>query len=180
MRKTLLRRLEALEKEDRAREQKELSSLQEARACIWIIVLAYYLGGLKSDEEEGSPWKIDKEDEAAIHVLRVERLFAAHARALKCDYLRAREKDVSEVLERFHDAHSRLFATVGLDFDSAPPSVLFDALVTMVDQLPDQWLNWLRSHLQDCCSNAEIAPGSNLPRWLSADNFFTFSKPSGV
>ena len=50
MRRTILRRLEALEKEHRAREQKELSSLKGARMYIWRIVLAYHLGGLKSDE----------------------------------------------------------------------------------------------------------------------------------
>jgi hypothetical protein len=49
MKKTALRRLEALEMEERSREQKELSSLAEARIYIWIIVLAYYLGGLESD-----------------------------------------------------------------------------------------------------------------------------------
>ena len=48
--KTLLRRLEALEKEERLREQKALSSLQTARLYIWMIVLAYYLGDLRSDE----------------------------------------------------------------------------------------------------------------------------------
>ena len=47
MRKTTLRRLETLEKEHRSREQKELRSLRVARTYIWIIVLAYYLGGLE-------------------------------------------------------------------------------------------------------------------------------------
>jgi hypothetical protein len=43
MKKTALRRLEALEMEERSREQKELSSLAEARIYIWIIVLAFGL-----------------------------------------------------------------------------------------------------------------------------------------
>jgi hypothetical protein len=171
MRKTTLRRLEALEIEHRSREQKELRSLREARTYIWIIVLAYYLGGLESQEgprEEGD-WEKDP--------------LEAHARALKYassdDYFKAGfiKKDISEIHERHEDAYRRLFANVGLDFDSAPPSVLFDALVTMVDQLPDQWLNWLRSNLLDWCTT-EIAAGSNLPRWLSGDNFFTFSEPT--
>jgi hypothetical protein len=43
MKKTAFRRLEALEMEERSREQKELSSLAEARIYIWIIVLAFGL-----------------------------------------------------------------------------------------------------------------------------------------
>ena len=54
------------------------------------------------------------------------------------------------------------FANVGLDFDDASSRALFDAVVTMVNQLPEQWLNWLRSNLQQRCSGAEIAAGSNL------------------
>jgi hypothetical protein len=53
MRKTVLRRLEALEKEYRSREQRELSSLRKALFYIWEIVLAYHLGDLKSDEDPG-------------------------------------------------------------------------------------------------------------------------------
>jgi hypothetical protein len=55
MRKTINRRLEALEQEHRSREEKELSSLGEARFYIWMIVLAYYLAGLKSHEKD--PWR---------------------------------------------------------------------------------------------------------------------------
>jgi hypothetical protein len=186
MRRTTLRRLEALEKEHRSREQKQLASLQEARVYIWMIVLAYYLGGLEPDEKEEGPREADEEEETAIYVRHLHRPWEAYARALKYpswdDYFEAGfiKKDVSEFLERFDDARRRLFANVGLDFDSAPPNILFDAVVTMVNQLPDQWLNWLRSNLQEWCSGAEIAAGSNLPRWLSGDNFFTSSKPSGA
>ena len=122
---------------------------------IWNIVLAYYLGGLKSDETSCRE---------------------AYARALKYpswnDYLEALfKKDIAELHKRFDDAYRRLFATVGLDFDCTPPSILFDALVTMVNQLPDQWLNWLRFNLREFCSHAEIAAGSNLP----GDNLFVLS-----
>jgi len=125
---------------------------------IWDIVLAYYLGGLKSDETS---------------------FREAYARALNFssgdDYLEALlQKDIS-LHKRFDDAYRRLFATVGLDFDCTPPSILFDALVTMVNQLPDQWLNWLRFNLREFCSHAEIAAGSNLPRRLSGDNLFVLS-----
>jgi hypothetical protein len=152
MRKTTLRRLEALEKENRSREEEELSSLLDARMYLWRIVLAYYLGGLESDEEEN--------------------ISDAHARAL--NYRSARdlfEATDTEICERYNDACRRLFAKVGLDFDDTPPNVLFDAFVTMVNQLPDHWLNWLRSQLREHYSDAEIAAGSNLPRRLSGDNF---------
>jgi len=52
MRKTTLRRVEALEKEHLSREQKELSSLGNAQVYIWRIVLGYYLGDLESDEQD--------------------------------------------------------------------------------------------------------------------------------
>ena len=124
---------------------------------IWNIVLAYYLGGLKSDETSCRE---------------------AYARALKYpswdDYFEGL-KDIAELHKRFDDAYRRLFATVGLDFDCTPPSILFDALVTMVNQLPDQWLNWLRFNLREYCIHAEIAAGSNLPRRLSGDNLFVLS-----
>src|SRR5262249_26641642 len=136
MGKTVLRRLEALEKERRYREKQALSSLEDARMYIWRIVLAYYLGGLKSKEEDDSD---------------------ANARALKYrsgnDYFDVilkvmHENDMkalSEIVERYRDAYRRLFAKAGLDFDSAPQSALFNAFVTMVNSLPDKWLNSLKS-----------------------------------
>ena len=48
--KTIQRRLEALEKEERFCKQQELSSLQDALFYAWEIVLAYYLGGLVWDD----------------------------------------------------------------------------------------------------------------------------------
>src|SRR5262245_34873035 len=63
MRKTIIRRLEALEKEPLFRERKELSPLKSARTYIWVIVLAHYLGGLELDEKKGpwaeEPWEDD-------------------------------------------------------------------------------------------------------------------------
>jgi hypothetical protein len=175
MRKTLLRRLEALEKEHRSREQQELFSLRRARWYIWVIVFAYYLGGLQSDEHRdkddgdeniadegeyddmGSPWK-------------------EYAKALKYPsldaYFEAVFKSDPEIPRRVYDAYCRLFAKVGLDLASAPSDVLFEAFVPMVDQLPDHWLNWLRSNLRKRCRDAEIAAGSNLPRRLTGDSLF--------
>jgi hypothetical protein len=69
-----------------------------------------------------------------------------------------------EIPSRVYDAYCRLFAKVGLDFASAPSDVLFDAFVTMVNQLPDQWLTF---NVRRYCSDAEIAAGSNLPRRLT-------------
>jgi hypothetical protein len=151
MRKTVIRRLEALEKEHRYRDEQELSSLEDARMYICIIVLAYYLGGLS---EEDDP-------------------FEAHRRALKY----SSEEDFSkawsngDVFRRYDAAYRRLFAKVGLDFNNAPQSALFDAYVKMVNALPDEWLDWLRYRLQQFCPHAEIGVGSNLPRRLSKDNF---------
>jgi hypothetical protein len=167
MRKTILRGLDALEKEHRYCEEQELSSLWTARMYIWRIVLAYYLGGLKSNEEDDSD---------------------ANAKALKYrsgyDYFEVilkvmQENDIkalSEIVERYRDAYRQLFAKAGLDFDNAPRSSLFDAFVTMVNSLPDKWLNSLKSDLQQWCPHAKIDFDSNLPSRLSADNFIEYPK----
>ena len=157
MRRMNLRRLEALENQQRCREQKEQDALREASFYIWQIVLAYYLGELGSDKK---------------------LLALAFARALKCEstdeYSDVLFRGGSGLSERYSDAYDRLFANVGLDLKYVSSRELFDAFVTMVNQLPDQWLNWLRSNLQQCCSDAEIAPGSNLPRRLSRHNFLLY------
>jgi hypothetical protein len=162
MRKTTVARLEALEKKDRARLQKELSSLRGARVYIWEIVLAYYLGGLNSDEQ--TPADEHEPTDALARALKYPSKDAF--------FIALNKEDKSEIHERFIGSYRRLFAQAGLDFDGTPRSVLFDALVTMVNQLPDQWLNWLRSNLREDCSDPEIAAGSNVPRGLSGDNFF--------
>jgi hypothetical protein len=165
MRQRILRRLEALEKEYVSREKRELSSLGDALVYIWTIVLAYHLGDLKSDEEdpreaEARALKYPSRDEYSEALFKVIKDI----------------KDISEIYERYNDAYRRLFAKVGLEFDDTPRKVLFDAFVTMVDQLPDRWLRWLRSNLQQWCRDAEIAVGSNLPRRLSPDNLFPWSQ----
>jgi hypothetical protein len=167
MRQRILRRLEALEKAHRSREQRELSSLQTALVYIWKIVLAYYLGGLESDEELLG-LELDE-----------ERLGEAFARALKYEsrdeYLEVLYRKRGLGLDRrSNDAYRRLFANVGLDFDRASSRKLFDAFVTMVNRLPDKWLNWLRSELEQWCKDAKIAHGSNLPHRLSHDNFLLY------
>jgi hypothetical protein len=118
-----LRRLEALEKEHRLREERERSSLLSAIFDTWQIVFAWYLGDLKKQGEG--------------------ELMDAYYRAL--GYPSDGRKDISELAERYRDAYRRLFATVGLDSDATPRSVLFDAFVRMVNELPDEPLNRLRS-----------------------------------
>jgi hypothetical protein len=143
MRKTILRRLEFLEREHRSREQEKLDSLAEAKMYLWLIALGYYLGDLQSDEKDDP--------------------FEGSERALKVSN--------GLIYEQYNDAYRRLFAKVGLDFDATPRNVLFDAFVTMVNRLPDQWLDWLRTHLRKYCLHAEIPAGSNIPRGLSGDDF---------
>jgi hypothetical protein len=188
--RTIQRRLEALEEDERFRKQQEQRSLQGACLYAWEIVLAYYLGGLVSDDDKDlcneekrgniydEDWRSYVEplpDEGTCNDLR-----GAIARALRCSS-RTDYQDMIlgerrlEVPQRYIDAYRRLFAKIGLDFDTAERDVLFVAFVTMVNQLPDHWLNWLRSKLQQCCPHAHIADGSNLPRGLDADNFLLFA-----
>ena len=50
--KTIQRRLEALEKEERLRKHQERVSLAHALIYAWHIVFAYYLGGLVLDDNK--------------------------------------------------------------------------------------------------------------------------------
>jgi hypothetical protein len=190
--KTIQRRIEALEKEERFRKQQELLSLTDACVYAEQIVLAYYLGGLVLEDEKD----LCNEERPGVHYLEdryalpceeplpdegtCKDLSGALARALKC----SSRKDYDDMLieegglelpQRHIDAYRRLFAKVGLDFDTAARDVLFDAFVTMVNQLPDHWLNRLRSDLAKWCPHACIEAGSNLPRGLNGDNFLLFA-----
>jgi hypothetical protein len=159
MRKTILRRLETLEKEEQSRQQTEKSALGGALVYIWRIVLGYYVGGLETAN--------DSPDEA-------------HARALKYtshdDFREALfRKDPLEIRQRHNDACRQLFTACELDFDRSPTSELFEAFVGLIERLPDEWSGWLRSQLQAHCKDVKIADGSNVPRQLSCDNFNLFS-----
>jgi hypothetical protein len=183
--KTVLRRLEALEEEERARErareQKEQSLISTVCWNVWCIVLAYYLGDLKSDAEASKVEDIRLKRVSKDDPLEGFEYFEGFARALGyksssdsiSDFSRAEGFNGSEYAKRIADACHRLFANVGLDFNKTAPSLLFDALVTMVNNLPEYWLSWLRTKLQESCGHDAIPPGSNLPSWLSADKFFT-------
>jgi hypothetical protein len=184
--KTIQRRLKALEKEERFRKQQELDSLADACYYAWQIVLAYYLGGLVSDDDKdlcNAEKRGGVFDEGHCTLLleplsdggTCKDLDGATARALKYSSRMDYSKRDLELRDRHVDAYRRLFAKIGLDFDATERDVLFDAFVTMVNQLPDDWLNWLRSNLRQWCPHAHIAAGSNLPRGLDADNFLLFA-----
>jgi hypothetical protein len=146
MRKTARRRLELLEKEERSRKVQQQSSLATTSFFCWKVVLAYYVGGLKADEEDPG--------EAEARALNYES---------RHDYLEALFKGgTPEITKRFKSAASRLFAQVGLDFGCSPPSALFEAFVSMVNQLPERWLAWLKSNLQEECPTS-IGASSNVP-----------------
>ena len=66
----------------------------------------------------------------------------------------------AELDKRINAAFCRLFANVGLDVHMAAPSELREALATMINNLPKEWLDWLKEH----CGDGVIVDGSNLSR----------------
>jgi hypothetical protein len=155
MRKSTIRRLELLERDCRSLQEKELSSWRTALFYIKQIVLAYYLEGLESND--------DRPSEAYAKALNYgssEEFFEA-----------VHNQEMAELERRSHHA-CRLFAKVGLEFDNTPRNELFDALVTMVNELPEHWLNWLWSNLRAYCADADVVSRSNLPSQLSDENLF--------
>jgi hypothetical protein len=170
--KTIQRRLESLEREDRFSKQKQLSALNRAQIHVWRIVLGYYLGGLVydhdkdtcgeeewagfSDGEEYAYARLAHDDALLTGEGPCDNLSVAVARALRCssrmEYIDLpRKRDGLELCQRFMDAYRRLFAKVGLDFDTAARDVLFDGFVMMVNQLPNHWLDSLRSEFRCRC-----------------------------
>jgi predicted phage terminase large subunit-like protein len=145
MRKRTLQRVDALEKEERSRKLERQSSL--ATMCFFWrkIVLGYYAGGLRSDEDPG---------EAEARALNYES---------RNDYLEALFKGEKEINRRLKNAARRLFAQAGLDFDRTPPSALCDAFVRLVNHLPEPWLRWLESNLQEECRTVPIGTRPKIP-----------------
>jgi predicted phage terminase large subunit-like protein len=146
MRKRILSRVNVLENEERSRKLDQQSSAATNSFFYRRIVLAYHVGALKpSDEDPGE----------------------AHARALNYestnDYLEALLKgEKQEINRRFKNAARHLFAKEGLNFDRSPPSDLIDAFVRRVNQLPQPWLKWLQSNLQEPCGSAPIGNASKI------------------
>jgi hypothetical protein len=144
MRKRTLQRVEVLEKEERSRKLEQQSSLATISFFCRKIVLAYYVGGLKPDDEDPG--------EAEARALNYES---------RKDYLDALFKgEKQEIKKRFKNAAGRLFSLAGLEFERSPPSALFDALVRLVNQLPEPWPRWLQRNLQEACHSTPIDIGS--------------------
>jgi hypothetical protein len=147
MRKTALRTLELLENEERSRKLDQQSSVATISFFCRKIVLAYYVGGLRPDD--GDP------GEAEARALNYES---------RNDYLEALFKgEKSEINRRFKNAARHLFAQVGLNFDRSPPSALCESFVRLVKQLPEPWLRWLQSNLQEGCHSAPFGTRSDIP-----------------
>jgi predicted phage terminase large subunit-like protein len=147
MRKRILRRVDVLENEERSGKLEQQSSLATISFFCRKIILAYYVGGLKPDDEDPG--------EAEARALNYES---------RDDCLEALFKgEKQEINKRFKNAARRLFAKVGLDFDCSPPRALFGSFVRMIDELPEQWSNWLKSNLQEECRSAPLGTRSNIP-----------------
>jgi hypothetical protein len=147
MRTKILRRVDALESEERSRQSEQQSSWATIFFFCWKINFAYYLGGLKPDDEDPG----EAEARALNYKSRDEYLAA----------LLNGEKQ--EINKRFKKAARRLFAQADLDFDRRPARVLFAAFVRMIEELPEQWFNWLNSNLQEECRSAPMGTESQTP-----------------
>jgi hypothetical protein len=171
MRQTNLRRLEALEEEHRSRERnhdgKELPVTEMAKACVRIIILAYYVGGLQLDVP---PDRLERCNISPTYSGDSCDALEAFARALQypsahdCFVPADTRKELAEWDQRINDASGRLFANVGLDVHKAAPNELREALATILSNLPERWLDWLKCTLQKNCGDDVIADGSNLSR----------------
>ena len=131
MRKSIQRRLEALEKEERNRQNQQDASLDPLRRAIFfikIVVLAYYVGSLEPDEGPISGWA------RALNYQSPRELIDALSK-----------KDQQEVDKRTHAALLQLYAQVGIDADGASERALFDVLLKLANQLPKQWLEQIES-----------------------------------
>jgi len=130
MRKTALRTLELLETEERAGQERHQSSLGATAFLCWKVVLAHYLGQLKPDDEDPG--------EAGARALGYDSQY---------EYMEALFKgEIAEINKRFKDACRRLFEQLGLGFDRSPRSALAGAFTGFVNQLPEQWLQWIESN----------------------------------
>jgi len=147
MSKRILSRVDVLENEERSRKLDQQSSVATISFFCRKIVLAYYVGGLKLDDEDPG--------EAEARALNYES---------RDDYLEALFKgEKSEINKQFKNAARRLFAQAGLDFDRSPPSALFESFVRLLHELPPQWMNWLKSSLEEECRIAPTGTESNKP-----------------
>jgi hypothetical protein len=132
MRKATLRQLEVLEREERSYQREHQSSLETLAFLCWKVLLAYHLGDLELDEQDPG--------EAEARALQYDSRY---------DYLEALLNwGIGEINKRFKEAGRRLFGQVNLDFDRSSRSALSQAFVTLVNELPAQWLQWIESNSQ--------------------------------
>ena len=161
MRATILRRIEALEKRQRVDDETQSTFLAVASLRLCGLVLGYYLGELKADEQDAS--------DACARALNYESHYEVYVAMVGN---RQTESDREGLRKRAHDAYRRLFAKVGLDFDNASSDVLFDAFCKMVDGLPEHWLLRMRSNLlqgnwiyESSGRLCPISPSHEYPLW---------------
>src|SRR6266511_702141 len=146
MSKRILSRVDVLENEERSRKLDQQASVATISFFCRKIVLAYYVGGLKLDDEDPG--------EAEARALNYDS---------RKDYLEALLKgEKQEINRRFKNAARRLFVQAGLNFDRSPPSALFESFVWLVNQLPEPWLSWLQSNLKEGCHSAAFGTRSNI------------------
>jgi hypothetical protein len=142
MRKRILSRVDVLENVERSRKLDQQSSLATISFFYRKIVLAYYVGGLKPDDEDPG--------EAEARALNYDS---------RNDYLEALLKgEKQEINRRFKNAARRLF----VNFDRSPRGAVFDSFVRLVNQLPEPWWSWLQSNLKEGCHRAPFGR-SNIP-----------------
>ena len=143
MRKRILSRVDVLENEERSRKLDQKSSVATISFFCRKIVLAYYVGGLKPDDEDPG--------EAEARALNYES---------RNDYLEALfTGEEQEINKRLKNAARRVFAQAGLDFDRSPPSALFDSFIRLVKELPEPWLRWLSLTYRKDATALRSVPG---------------------
>jgi hypothetical protein len=127
----ILKRLDALEQQ-RIENQKAAE-----RECFlnaaWLILLAYYVGGLKPKE-----WPF----EGFARALKFQKslgFFQAFAQALETG-------NAADLQSRKNDAVRRLFPE--LDDDRSSPEALEEAIIEMAKRLPDQWRAWITKEVE--------------------------------
>src|SRR3984893_10438735 len=132
MRKTTLRQLEVLEREERSYQRKHQSAFETLAFLCWKVLLAHHLGDLEQDEQD--------QGEAEARALKYDSRY---------DYLEALfNGGIADINKRFMEAAHRLFGQVNLDFHRSSRRALPQAFVTLANQLPEPWLQWIESNSQ--------------------------------
>jgi hypothetical protein len=107
-----------------------------------VILFAYYLGGLQPDQ--ALPTAIAR----ALNYQDLRGLCEALVRELTTG-------DAADLTARAQQAYGRLFAGWGLD-SNASPAAKTEALNEMFEQLPEQWIGFAESMLEQEAEWAEL------------------------